>query len=55
MHGHSSSITSMAFSSDGKLIVSGSDDSVRVWDANTGEQLTKLEGQTTTVKSVAFS
>ncbi len=36
--GHTSSITSMAFSSDGKTLVTGSwDRSVRIWDVATGE------------------
>jgi WD40 repeat protein len=49
-------VNSVAFSSDGTWIVSGSDDnSVRVWDALTGVELKELKGHTSWVKSVAFS
>src|SRR5262249_38136219 len=43
-------------SADGKRIVSGSqDDSVKVWDAHTGQQLLTLRGHTGSVESVVFS
>jgi WD40 repeat protein len=47
----------VAFSSDGKQIVSGSDDeTVRRWDAATGQLLLPaLEGYTSSVYSVTFS
>jgi len=47
----------VAFSPDGKQIVSGSrDTTVRRWDAATGQQLLPaLEGHTGGVSSVAFS
>jgi len=49
-------IRAVAFSRDGTRIVSGSgDNSVRVWDASTGEELQKLKGHTSSVNSVAFS
>ena len=44
----------IAFSPDGTRIVSGSN-SVRVWDAKTGEQLMELQGHSGDVASVAFS
>ena len=54
--GHSLGINSVAFSPDGRRIVSGSDDaSVRVWDAGTGEQVSQLEGHSKSVTSVTFS
>ncbi|KAJ6501235.1 WD40-repeat-containing domain protein [Mycena vitilis] len=57
LEGHTDEVQSVAFSSDGKHIVSGSSDrSVRIWDAESGEQLGgPLEGHTSGVQSVAFS
>ena len=56
LKGHTDSVWSVAFSTDGGRIVSGSGDkSVRVWDASTGEMLKVLEGHTDSVWSVAFS
>ena len=48
---------SVAFSPDGKRIVSGSDDkTVRLWDADTGQPIGQpLTGHTDAVYSVAFS
>lgn len=49
-------VLSVAFSSDGRHIVSGSvDNSVRVWDSLTGEVQNVLEGHTNSIWSVAFS
>ena len=56
LKGHTDWVKSVAFSSDGSRIVSGSDDkSVRVWDALTGQELNVLKGHTDWVNSVAFS
>jgi len=49
------SVKSISFSPDGNQIVSGSNKSVQVWDAKTGEQLKKLQGHTRSVNSVRFS
>ena len=48
-------ILSVEFSRDGAKIVSGSSDSVQVWDASTGAALQQLNGHTDPVNSVAFS
>jgi WD40 repeat protein len=56
LEGHSSRVKSVAFSPDGKLVVSGSRDRTgRVWDAATGALLQTLEGHSSRVNSVAFS
>ncbi|KAG4432782.1 hypothetical protein IFR05_011734 [Cadophora sp. M221] len=57
LEGHTDYVSSVAFSPDGKQIVSGSrDQTVRRWDAATGQLLLPvLEGHTDVVSSVAFS
>ena len=55
LEGHSDVVTSVAFSPDGKQLVSGSwDRTVRLWDAATGAPLQTLAGHSNTVHSVAF-
>jgi WD40 repeat protein len=56
LHGHTNWIGSVAFSPDGKRIVTGSgDQTAKVWDAQTGTQQLELRGHTGGVYSVAFS
>jgi WD40 repeat protein len=54
--GHTSAIFAVAFSPDGTTIATGSsDNSIRLWDSNTGEHIKTLEGHTDALHSVAFS
>jgi WD40 repeat protein len=56
LEGHSSLVSSVAFSPDGKQVVSGShDETVRLWDVVTGAALQTLKGHSSSVRSVAFS
>jgi hypothetical protein len=54
--GHESFVNSVAFSPDGKLIVSGSDDNtVRLWDIEGNRVGQPFQGHEDSVNSVAFS
>jgi len=54
--GHSSAVTSIAFSPDGQTLVSGSyDKTVQLWDVATGTELRAFIGHDSYVASVAFS
>ncbi|KOR28280.1 hypothetical protein TI03_05060, partial [Achromatium sp. WMS1] len=54
--GHSGSITSVAFSSDGNQIVSGGvDTTIRLWDIATRKEIRVFRGHYGIVDSVAFS
>jgi WD40 repeat protein len=56
LKGHTERVLSVAFSPDGKRIVSGSlDKRVKVWDADKGVETLTLKGHTDGVMSVAFS
>ena len=56
LKGHTEFVSSVSFSPDGKRIASGSgDNTIKLWDAATGEESLTLKGHTRGVTSVAFS
>ena len=54
--GHIGAVTCLVFSPDGeRLVTSGEDGTVKVWNANTGQEILILRGHAGAVNSVAFS
>src|SRR5262249_52017815 len=54
--GHSGSVNAVAFSPDGRTVLSGSGDhTIKLWDVATGKLVRTFEGHSGTVSSVAFS
>jgi len=54
--GHSWHVNSVAFSPDGKLVLSGSEDNtLKLWEVATGRELRTFKGHFAWVSSVAFS
>lgn len=44
LNGHRTPVTSVAFSPDGQTIISGGDDTIRLWSLSTGEAIRTLKG-----------
>ncbi len=56
LQGHTDRVYAVAFSPDGKTLLSGSgDNTLRLWDAATGKSLLTLRGHTGRVTAVAYS
>jgi WD40 repeat protein len=54
--GHKADVRSVAFSPDGRRILSGGGDkTVRLWDIASGKEILRLEGHEEAVRCVAFS
>ncbi|MCL2806061.1 MAG: WD40 repeat domain-containing protein, partial [Treponema sp.] len=54
--GHSRDINSVAFSPDGKYVVSGSNDNmIKLWDVSSGREIRNLSGHVNNVNSVAIN
>ena len=56
LHGHTSLISAVAYSHDGRYLATGSWDRIaRVWDLETGREVRTIRGHSSPVTAVAFS
>jgi WD40 repeat protein len=56
LHGHTNPVTSLTFSPDGSILVSGADDkTLRLWDVRLGKPLGTFTGHEDAITDVAFS
>uniref|UniRef100_UPI0019127CD2 WD40 domain-containing protein n=1 Tax=Hassallia byssoidea TaxID=482630 RepID=UPI0019127CD2 len=56
LEGHRNSVNSVSFSPDGKILASASDDkTIKLWNVDTGKEITTLNGHTEEVNSASFS
>jgi WD40 repeat protein len=55
LNGHRNSVTTLAFSPDGRWLASGSwDKTIKIWDVDAGREVQALAGHTHHIYSVAF-
>ncbi|MCU1267896.1 MAG: hypothetical protein JWM21_4214 [Acidobacteria bacterium] len=54
--GHSSGVMTVAFSPDGKILASGSmDNTINLWEVESGKELRMLRGHSTEIRELSFS
>ncbi|MFG3818212.1 WD40 domain-containing protein, partial [Limnothrix redekei] len=56
LQGHSNTVNSVSWSPDGKTLATGSDDqTVKLWNVASGQEIATLQGHSNTVNSVSWS